>query len=108
MDYSSIGKNIRQCRQERRLSQEQLAERVNVSANYIGMIERGEKTPSLETFLALANALETSADRLLWEVLKVGYQEKSSQLSQQLAILSPKDRRLILAVVDTLIAYSNP
>ena len=36
MDYSSIGKNIRQCRQERRLSQEQLAERVNVSANYIG------------------------------------------------------------------------
>lgn len=108
MDYSSIGKNIRQCRQDRRLSQEQLAERVNVSANYIGMIERGEKTPSLETFLALANALETSADRLLCEVLKVGYQEKSSQLSQQLASLSPKDRQRILAVVDTLIAYSNP
>lgn len=108
LDYSSIGKNIRQCRQERRLSQEQLAERVNVSANYIGMIERGEKIPSLETFLALTNALETSADRLLWEVLKVGYQEKSSQLSQKLATLSPKDRQRILAVVDTLIAYANP
>lgn len=107
MDYSSIGKNIRQCRRERHLSQEQLAEQVNVSANYIGMIERGEKTPSLETFLALANALETTADRLLWEVLKVGCQEKSSQLSQQLAALSPKERQRILAVVQTLIAYSQ-
>lgn len=107
MNYNSIGKNIRQCRLERRLSQEQLAEQVNVSANYIGMIERGEKTPSLETFLAVANALEVNADRLLWEVLKVGYQEKSNQLSQQLSALSSKDRKRILAVVDTLIAYSE-
>ena len=107
MKYNSIGKNIRQCRLERRLSQEQLAEQVNVSANYIGMIERGEKTPSLETFLAVANALEVNADRLLWETLKVGYQEKSNQLSQQLSALSSKDRKRILAVVDTLIAYSE-
>ena len=41
MDYSSIGRNIRQCRQKCRLSQEQLAERVIGSANYIGMIEPG-------------------------------------------------------------------
>lgn len=107
MDYSSIGRNIRQCRQKCRLSQEQLAERVNVSANYIGMIERGEKTPSLETFLAVANALKVSADQLLWEMLTVGYQEKSNQLSQQLSTLSSKDRQRILAVVDTLIAFSE-
>ena len=107
MDYSSIGKNIRQCRLERHFSQEQLAERVNVSANYIGMIERGEKAPSLETFLALANALQVGADRLLWEVLTVGYQEKSSQLVQRLGRLSQRDQKLIFAVMDTMLQFTE-
>ena len=43
----SIGKYIRQYRTERKMRQEDLAEKANISPNYIGMIERGEKILSL-------------------------------------------------------------
>ena len=51
MNFDSIGKNIRKFRLERNMRQEDLAEMTNLSANYIGMVERGEKIPSLETFI---------------------------------------------------------
>ena len=51
MKLESIGKNIRKFRVDRKVRQEDLAEMTNLSTAYIGMVERGEKTPSLETFL---------------------------------------------------------
>lgn len=47
MDYSSIGRNIRKYRLEKGLRQEALAEMTNLSPNYIGMLERADKLPSL-------------------------------------------------------------
>ena len=49
MDLKSIGKNIRLFRQEKKLRQEDLAEKAELSTNYIGMIERGEKALSLDS-----------------------------------------------------------
>jgi transcriptional regulator with XRE-family HTH domain len=47
----SVGVNIRKYRLSKNLRQEDLAEKTNLSVTYIGMIERGEKTPSLETLI---------------------------------------------------------
>ena len=58
------------------MRQEDLAEKVGLSTNYIGMIERGEKIPYFESFLAIVNALEISADKILVDVLNVGYEIK--------------------------------
>lgn len=55
MQYNSIGINIRKFRTEKKLRQEDLAERAGLSANYIGMVERGEKIPSLESFISIVN-----------------------------------------------------
>ena len=63
--YESIGKNIRKYRLEKKLRQEDLAERAGLSTNYIGMVERGEKIPALETFITILNVLEVSADVIL-------------------------------------------
>lgn len=45
MDFSDIGFQIRAKRKAKSWSQEKLAEEVHLSAAYIGMIERGEKSP---------------------------------------------------------------
>ena len=47
------------------LSQEQLAELANISSVHIGYIERGERLPSLDTIINIANALTVTADELL-------------------------------------------
>ena len=76
MQYNSIGTNIRKFRTEKKLRQEDLAERAGLSANYIGMVERGEKIPSLESFISIVNALGVSADMVLHDVLETGYEVK--------------------------------
>ena len=106
MKLDSIGQYIRKYRLSRKLRQEDLAEKTGLSPNYIGMVERGEKIPSLETFICIANTLGVSADMLLVEVLDTGYTVKSSQLLEQTAKLTPEDRNRIFDVIETMINHS--
>ncbi len=105
MKYESIGKNIRKYRIEKKMRQEDLAEKTDLSTTYIGMVERGEKIPSLETFLSILNALNISADVVLYEVLDTGYNIKISLLNEKLETLSAKDKTLVYNVVDAIIAH---
>ena len=73
MRLESIGKNIRKYRLMKKLRQEDLAEKAALSINYVGAIERGEKTPSLESLISIINALGVSADMILADVLDNGY-----------------------------------
>lgn len=65
MDYLLIGRRIRHIRKSRKLTQEELAELAEISAPFIGHIERGTRKMSLETLHALALALDVSCDYLL-------------------------------------------
>ena len=103
MKLESIGKNIRRFRKERGYRLEDLAEMVGLSANYMGAIERGEKQPSLETFIAIVNCLGTSADFILADILTESYQVKESLLSEKLRGLSPQQRKEVYAGVDALL-----
>ena len=60
-DFSSIGRNIKKYRKARKMSQADLADAAGLTNNYIGMVERNEKRLSLESFIAVANALHVSA-----------------------------------------------
>ena len=107
LNYDSIGKNIRSYRIKRKLRQEDLAEMTDLSVTYIGMVERGEKIPALETFIKILNALEVSADIILADVLKVGYEIKSSLLTEQINALSTTERDKVFDVIETLIKHSK-
>ena len=52
-----IGFNIRQLREGKGISQEQLAAKADLHRTHIGRIERGEKTPNVETVHKIAKAL---------------------------------------------------
>lgn len=107
MGLESIGRNIRKYRLAKKLRQEDLAERAGLSTNYIGSVERGEKLPSLETFIYILNALEISADMVLADVVTAGYQLKSSKLAEQLEKVSDADRKRILSVVEVMLKDAN-
>lgn len=107
LNYESIGKNIRACRIRKHLRQEDLAEKTDLSVTYIGMVERGEKLPAMETFINILNALEVSADVILADVLKVGYEIKGSLITEQLSSLSQADREKVYDVIATLIKHSK-
>lgn len=57
MNYEHLGQRIREERLKHNLTQSKLAEDVNISDSYLGYIERGERSLSLETLVNLANRL---------------------------------------------------
>ncbi len=63
-----IGLGIKRGRKKARLTQEKLAEMTGYSSTYISYIERGIKCPSLEGFIRIADAIQSSKDILLEEV----------------------------------------
>ena len=107
MKLDTIGKNIRKFREIKKLRQEDLAEKTDLTTNFIGMIERGEKIPSLETFINILNSLGVSADMVLSDVLDNGYTVKDSLLNEKLEKLVPEDRNRIYEVIDTMMKHSK-
>ncbi len=105
MQSKAIGKKIKTYRQQRNLRQEDLAELTDLSPNFISMVERGEKTLSMDSFVRIANVLHVSADMLLADVLETGYEIKSSMLTERLEKLSKKDRDMIMETVETLLRH---
>ncbi len=60
-----VGPNLKQQRQRRRISQQELAHSAGLSVSYISMLERGERLPPLDTLEKLAQVLKVSALELL-------------------------------------------
>ena len=63
--YAAIGKRIRRLRKKQKLTQEKLAEMVDISLSFMGHIERGTRVLSVDTLCRIARALNCSADELL-------------------------------------------
>lgn len=87
--------------------QEDLADKTGLSTNYIGMVERGEKVPSLETFIVILNALDVSADMVLADVVNTGYIVKNSMLNEKISKLSSDDREKIYEVIEVFLRHSK-
>lgn len=55
-----VGRNFARLRAESGLTQEQVAERANISQQYISGLERGQRNPTVETLYQIATALGVS------------------------------------------------
>ena len=65
MNYNLMGAKLRKARKRMRMTQEQAAEQVDMSASFIGHIERGSRIPSVETIVRLCKLYHVSADVIL-------------------------------------------
>ncbi len=75
MELKSIGKKIKEQRLRKNISQEKLAEIIDVTPSYISNLESGNRVASLPTMLAIANVLDLSFDYLMLDNLKTNSKE---------------------------------
>ena len=95
MDTKAIGERIQIAREERCITQLELAKKVGCTSQHISAIERGAKTPTLETFVAIATALRVPADVLLQDVLPEWWETWEQEIDRVLAPLLPHMRAYI-------------
>lgn len=65
MNYEIMGRNIARIRNKNHLTQEQLAEKINISTVFVSQIETAVRKPSLETIHKISVALNTTIDSLI-------------------------------------------
>lgn len=95
METRAMGERIRIAREERSMTQRSLAEAIGCTSQHISAIERGVKTPTLETFVDIAAALKVPADVLLQDVLPDWWETWDKEIDRVLAPLVPHMRAYI-------------
>ena len=96
MDLTLIGQRIKIAREAAQITQEELGRAVGCTAKHIGAIERGIKTPRLETFIIIANTVGVSSDYLLQDLLDQPIDSLAGEFSAAVAPISPEVQRRIL------------
>lgn len=105
MKKLTIGDRIRDARKNKNWTQEQLAEKLDVTLVYISEIERGLKLPSMPLFIKIIETLDVSADYLLRDSVSTGALYGVSSINKKFEKLTPKQRIALEALIDTYINY---
>ena len=98
VDYVLLGTRLKEQRQRRMLTQQQLAEKVSLTPGFISRIETGKKKPSLEALLSICKALNITLNDLL-----VGNQipqesDYNAEIAELLFNYNESERRLIFEI----------
>ncbi len=102
MDLSAIGGRVKAAREAKGLTQEDLAALVELSPTHVSVIERGVKPPKLSTLVAIANALEVSADNLLQDVVTHSVDGVATELALEIRKLPGKERARVFNAIRAL------
>jgi transcriptional regulator with XRE-family HTH domain len=107
LDYKELGKRIRAERRKQDLTQEQLAEMADISDSFMGHIERGGRTLSIETLVKLANALHLSVEYIVCGEFNYQPNMLPAEIHDALNRMSGSQRKVFLDMLKTLAAHSD-
>lgn len=98
----SIGLHIANFRKHASISQESLSEMLMISRKHLSQIEIGQKLPSLELLIEIANALHVSADDLLVDNLEYSASSANTKLHQLLLDCNKAEEDIIIRNAENL------
>lgn len=107
VNYSLLGKRIREERQKLNLTQEKLAEDVNISTAYLGQIERGERSVTLDKLIPIANRLGVSIDFLLSDYITNADDNTLDHIKQLLHNRTAAEKDMAINVLKLILSYTN-
>lgn len=99
VNYRKIGSRIAQCRKEKKLTQSQLGEIVNLSKNHISNVESGGSY-SLDTLLVICDALDITPDYVLMGTIR---NDRKKDFQDVLKLCTDWETSILLAFAELLI-----
>ena len=105
MDYKKLGERIRTERLRLNLTQTQLAENAGISDTYMGAIERGERSLTLDTLVRLVNRLGGTVDYLLSDPVTNSNANIMAQFKQVIDCQPLKRKQMAINVLRSIFTY---
>lgn len=98
-----LGKRIRDLRNARKWTQEELGKYSELSYKFIGEIERGQQNPSFETFIKIAAALKVELPELFrFEQIAKDKKSSEEQISRIIKTMTDEDIRRLSTILNVL------
>lgn len=107
MDRIALGKRLREERIQCGMTQEQVAESINVSTTYVGLVERGERSVTLEKLALLAQCFHVTIDFLLQDSIAPTDTMQDRQLLALWNVATRQERDMILSIMQSIIKSSH-
>ena len=107
----NLGKRIREQRKKLGLTIEALAEKCGKSESFIGNIERGDDTPSLNTLLLIVCNLSIGFDYLLQDTLNISNDTENGQfqceITNEIKSMSKSQQKSIFNIIKSVKEYNK-
>ena len=104
VDLVEIGKRIQGRRKQMGLTQEQLADKMDVSIQMVSNLERGNKSIRIENLIKLSEILNISTDYILTGKETA---EDMQGLTEQMASLSQRERKMMKLLMDFCLSEND-
>ena len=105
MDYKRLGERIREERLKLNLTQAKLAEDIDISDTYMGAIERGERSLTLDTLVRLVNRLGVTVDYMLADSVEDNDSNIIKQFKQIMDCQSLERKQMAINILRTIFFF---
>lgn len=105
MDYKRLGRRIREERRRLNLTQAELAEAIDISDTYMGAIERGERSLTLDTLVRLVNRLGVTVDYMLADSVSDNDTNIMEQFRQIMDRQPLSRKQMAINILRTIFSY---
>lgn len=107
MDYGKLGNRIKEERKKRGISREKIAEELNISASYVGQIERAERCLTVDTLVSIANILGLSVDYLLCDSLDAAKDTTGEEWKRLTQGKTVEEKKILIEMVGAFERYKG-
>lgn len=99
IDYKLIGERIKKSRKSRAMTQEQLAEKLDVSIGYVSQVERGITKISLDLLGAISTILNYDIAFFISESATNSADYMETEITSEFKKLDQKKKKFILSII---------
>ena len=102
LNYYEIGQRIRKIRKARKLSQEELAEKIDISTTHMSHIETGNTKLSLPVLVDISLALDVSLDELVFGNQNTGSIKTMDEIAGTLDSCNVKEKKMLAEIIKSV------
>lgn len=102
-----LGDTIRRARMDNKMTQEQLAEAINISPTHMKHIESEHRKPSVEVLFLLADVLNFSMDAMLMETQSTEHAKRVNEMNLMMNKCTDEELDVFLAVLREMMKHKR-